>query len=210
MKNNITKAQMGGSYAGRRAYKGAGSTPSKKEEPSSNKKSPGFGKDMDSKRMSNAKVVDSLQKRKTAEENKAKLARDEESRKSYEETQRKYDAAQKAKKKVSTKPTSSKPAVNRTSETAISAPKREMPSMSAPKPSVSGISKGPEKRSYSKTESKMVAELQKMKSGKNTEMSQMRLKALQDKRRAEKIRAEKKSKRIEKRAAVKAVKKSYK
>jgi hypothetical protein len=72
-------------------------------------------------------------------------------------------------------------------------------------------------RSYSKTEKKMIPLAEKVKKGENVAASQMKLKALQDKRRAEKMRAErkenrtaKKSNRTEKRSAVKAVKKSYK
>jgi hypothetical protein len=110
--------------------------------------------------------------------------------------------------------------VTRTAAATISLPKREMSSLIQERKSpikTSGIQKGSEKREFSKTESKIVGEIQKMKSGKNTEVSQARIKALQDKKRAEKMkaerkdnRAENKSKRIEKRAAVKAVKKSYK
>jgi hypothetical protein len=99
--------------------------------------------------------------------------------------------------------------VTRTASAAVSAPKREMPSMMS-KPSVPGVSKGPEKREYSKTESKIAGELQKMKSGKNAEASQARIKALKAKDASQKMRAEKKAKRMEKRAAVKDLKKSYK
>jgi len=63
----------------------------------------------------------------------------------------------------------------------------------------------------------MIPLVEKVKKGENVAASQMKLKALQDKRRAEKMRAErkenrtaKKSNRTEKRSAVKAVKKSYK
>jgi hypothetical protein len=100
--------------------------------------------------------------------------------------------------------------VVRTASAAVSAPKREMPSMSMSKPSAPGVSKGPEKKEYSKTESKIAGEIQKMKSGKNAVASQERIKALKAKDASQKMRAENKSKRMEKRAAVKAVKKSYK
>jgi hypothetical protein len=99
--------------------------------------------------------------------------------------------------------------VVRTASAAVSTPKREMPSAMS-KPSVSGVSKGPEKREFSKTESKIAGELQKMKSGKNTEASQMKIKALRDKDMAQKAKSERKAKRVEKRSAVKALKKSYK
>jgi hypothetical protein len=49
-----------------------------------------------------------------------------------------------------------------------------------------------------------------MKSGKNAEASQARIKALKAKDASQKMRAEKKAKRMEKRAAVKDLKKSYK
>ena len=79
--------------------------------------------------------------------------------------------------------------VTRTAAAKISAPKREMPSTELSRPSMS-IQKGPEKREFTKTESKIAGELQKMKSGENTEASRAKIKALQDKRRAEKMKAE--------------------
>jgi hypothetical protein len=92
---------------------------------------------------------------------------------------------------------------------------RAMPSMS--KPSTPGVSNKPQGRKYSDKETKMIPLAEKVKKGENVAASQMKLKALQDKRRAEKMRAErkenrtaKKSNRTEKRSAVKAVKKSYK
>jgi Spy/CpxP family protein refolding chaperone len=83
--------------------------------------------------------------------------------------------------------------VTRTAAAKISAPKREMPSLIQKRESpikTSGIQKGPEKREFTKTESKIAGELQKMKSGENTEASRAKIKALQDKRRAEKMKAE--------------------
>jgi hypothetical protein len=98
----------------------------------------------------------------------------------------------------------------RTASAAVAAPKREMPGMTMSKPSTPGIQKGPEKKSYSATESKIAGEIQKIKPGKNNVASQERIKALKAKDASQKMRAERKSKRMEKRAAVKAVKKSYK
>jgi hypothetical protein len=96
--------------------------------------------------------------------------------------------------------------VVRTASAAIAAPKREMPSGMS-KPSAPGVSGKPATRELSKTESKMAAEIQKMRSGKtSTEAGQARIKALKAKDAMSKQRAMRK----EKRAAVKAVKQSYK
>jgi hypothetical protein len=100
----------------------------------------------------------------------------------------------------------SKRKIARTASVAVSGPKREMPSGMS-KPSVPGVSKGPEKKSYSATESKIAGEIQKIKSGKNTEASQMKIKALQAKEKSQKMRAENKAGRVAKRTAIKAIKK---
>ena len=99
------------------------------------------------------------------------------------------DGGAKETKGAGTSAGSSARRVTRTAAAKISAPKREMPSTELSRPSMS-IQKGPEKREFTKTESKIAGELQKMKSGENTEASRAKIKALQDKRRAEKMKAE--------------------
>jgi hypothetical protein len=88
----------------------------------------------------------------------------------------------------------------RKASVAVPAAKRNISSVGVSKPSAPGIQKGPEKRSYSSTESKINAELQKMKSGKNTEAAQMRIKALKAKESAQKMKAAKKQVRVEKKS----------
>lgn len=97
MKKNIAIAQMGGSYNSRRAYKGAGSTSVKKDNTKSSdtKKSSGFGKDMDSKKMSNAKVVESLNSQKKTAPKKLS----DQERQVYLDAEAKYDTRQKSKNK---------------------------------------------------------------------------------------------------------------
>lgn len=97
--------------------------------------------------------------------------------------------------------------VARTAAVAITAPKMKTSAIGPAKPSVPGVSAKPAPKELSKTESKMAAEIQKMRSGKtSTEAGQARIKALKAKDTMSKQRAMRK----EKRAAIKAVKQSYK
>ena len=189
---------MGGSYASRRAYKsaGAGKASSSKTNDGKKDESTGEGikKYMNSGSPSGttmkgplkpgARSAASVTQQKSADDYYTKLA----STKSSASSKSGASSGGGGERKVT-----------RTASAAISAPKREMPSMMS-KPSVPGVSKGPEKKEYSKTESKIAGELQKMKSGENTEASQARIKALQDKRRAEKMRAERKENRAERKS----------
>jgi len=151
MKKKIAKAQMGGSYASRRAYKGAGSTPVKKDNTKSSdaKKSPGFGKDMDSKKMSNAKVLNSLNSEKKST---SKKLTDEE-RQVYLDAEAKYDARKKPQNKT-VKTAKPKTASKRTVNDLPKIVERENPfdRKLSPKGSV----QIPEKRTYTDKEKKIM------------------------------------------------------
>ena len=101
--------------------------------------------------------------------------------------------------------------VVRTTSAAISAPKREMPS-GISKPSVPGVQKGPEKRQFSDTEVKTMTAMKKgtQANGTMSEDAQRKIASIRAKARVKEARVERKSQRVEKRAAVKAVRKSYK
>jgi len=111
-------------------------------------------------------------------------------------------------------PSSSKPGIR--AKVPISS-SRVSSNLSIPKRKTVDVTYKPNKKSKPSTQKKMIPLVEKVKKGENVAASQMKLKALQDKRRTEKMRAErkenrtaKKSNRTEKRSAVKAVKKSYK
>lgn len=59
---------------------------------------------------------------------------------------------------------------------------------------------GQTERSYSKTENKMLPLIEKVKKGEGIEAAQMKIKALQDKRRAEKMKAERIDNRAERKS----------
>ena len=158
MKNKISKAQMGGSYASRRAYKGAGQSSSKKT--STESKPSGLG------------VAESLKQRKAIDDNKAKLAKSEEARKkmqgsaeqkSYEEAMRKDSEQRMAKRKASVKaktvPVTK--SINRTKENvdAVKTPTR--PGLGMPEISKPSIQKQAQGRQYSEKEKQIMAVMEK-------------------------------------------------
>lgn len=186
MKKNIKKAQMGGAYASRRAYKGQPSPPSPKKDDSSSPK------------------VETI-KSKTSKGNQDYRLYSESEIDNYTPTSREPEKRKSA--------GSSARKVTRTAAATISLPKREMSSLIQERKSpikTSGIQKGSEKREFSKTESKIAGEIQKIKSGKNTEASQMKIKALQAKEKSQKMRAENKAGRVAKRTAIKSAKANVK
>lgn len=96
--------------------------------------------------------------------------------------------------------------VTRTASVAVSGPKREMPSGMS-KPSTPGVSAKPSARQMSQREGKIAQLTSKIKSGEgSTAVNQAKIKALK----AKEAMAKQKAMRKEKRAAVKAVKQSYK
>jgi len=241
----MKKAQMGGSYASRRAYKGQPSTPKspKKDDSSSPKvetiKSKTSKGNQDYKLYSESEI-----------DNYTPTSREPEKRRVAPSTPAKTDEKKGSSgggKKAATSTTKvtasapSKPGIrakvpissSKVSST-LNIPKREAVDVTY-KPKEESKTTAKEERSYSKTEKKMMSPIEKIKKGKDTEISQIKIKALQDKKRGEKIRAErkedrtenkagrienraeKKSGRIKKRAAVKtaranvkSVKKSFK
>ena len=100
------------------------------------------------------------------------------------------------------KRTPSKRKVVRTASAAVSAPKREMPGMTMSKPSTPGIQKGPEKRSYSANQTKIMEAIQKGKQSDGTmsASAQMKIKALKAKESAQKMKAAKKQVKVQKKS----------
>jgi hypothetical protein len=101
----------------------------------------------------------------------------------------------------------SKPKMVRPTSTAITGPKRDMPS-GMPKAPTTGIKKGPEKRTYSDTEEKILGVMDKGKKADGTmrESAQSRIKNIQSKAKRASARSERKEGRATKRTAVKTAK----
>lgn len=101
----------------------------------------------------------------------------------------------------------SKPKMVRPTSTAIAGPKRDMPS-GMPKPPTTDIKKGPEKRTYSDTEKKILGVMDKGKKADGTmrESAQSKIKNIQSKAKRVSARSERKEGRATKRTAVKTAK----
>lgn len=166
MKKNMKKAQMGGSYAQRRAYKSAGASKSKTAS----------GEKSVTKGVGN--INDSMERLKGKSFGPAKSSGSKGPVKSGGKsaasvTQQKSNDAYYSKLAGSSdkKDSASKPAKRklvRTAAATISAPKREMPSTAVTAPKASGIQSRPEGRKYSEKEIKIMEAMKKGKKADGT------------------------------------------